>query len=121
MTTIYDDLQGVASELLKEFRQGDIYLVQQARGTGPAYNPGTPTETEILLDGVAKGVSKKFVDGTFIVMTDLEVTVAVLDGVTVSEDDFIRIDGDDYKIVADKSVPASSTRCAWKFIVRKGG
>ena len=121
MSDIYDDFREIADDLLGEFKQGVINLVQLTPGTGLADNPGEATETVIPLDGVAKGVSFKYVSNGFATASDLIVTCAVKDGVTPSARDFITIDGSRYKIVRDISVPAAGTKVAWKFIVRKGG
>jgi hypothetical protein len=118
--TIYDDLQGVASEILTEFDQEEIKLVQYVKGTGPADNPGASIPTTHTLDGVARGVSFKYVQSGFAVASDKQVTVAVIPGVIPTENDFVDIDGIRHKIIKDVSVPAAGTRCVWKFLVRKG-
>lgn len=119
--TIYDDLQQLTKDLMKEFKQGTAKLITITPGTGPADNPGTSTETTYTIEAVAKGVSKKYMDNSSVVASDLEVISSVLDGVTPSEKDFIELDGTRYKIIRDISVPAMGTKVAWKFIVRKGG
>lgn len=117
--SIYDELKPVVSELLAEFKQGTIQLVQLTSGAGSPDDPGAPTETVIELDAVARGASFKYVKDGFAVATDLEVTAAVIDGVTPSKNDFIVIDGQRYKIIEDLRVPAAGTKVAWKFLVRK--
>lgn len=117
--TIYEELKPVASALLKEFKQGVMTLIKITPGAGPADNPGQPVETPYTLDAVAHGASFKFVRDGFATSSDLEVTVAVLDGVKPEINDFIVIDSIRYKIIHDVSVPAAGTRVAWKFIVRK--
>lgn len=119
--TIYDDFQGLTTELMGEFKQGSVILVAVAPGTGPADNPGNPTETEYLLKATVKGVSFKYVRQGLAVETDLIVTSAVLSTVTPDKNSFVKIDGVKHKIVQDVSVPAAGTKVAWKFIVRKGG
>ena len=118
--TIYDELQGVASEVLSDFDQGTIKLVQITRAAGTPDKPGAAVSTTHKLDAVAKGVSFKYVQSGFAIASDKEVISAVLNGVTVTENDFIEIDGVRHKILRDLSVPAAGTRCAWKFLVRKG-
>ena len=119
--TIYEELKLVASDLLKEFKQGIINLVKITPGNGPADNPGSPTSVNHVLDAVVRGVSFRYVKQGLAVITDLEVTSAVVDGVTPSEKDFISIDSVTYKIVQMMSVPSAGTKVVWKFIVRKGG
>lgn len=119
--TIYDDLQLVASELLTEFAQGVVTLIKITPGTGPADNPGPATTVSHPLSAVVKGVSFENVSRGLAVSSDLEVTTAVLDGVTPTEKDFIEIDGTQYKVVQLVNTPAAGTQTVWKFIVRKGG
>lgn len=119
--SIYDELKNVASEVLKDFKQSEISLVQLTPGSGPADDPGIPTTTITELDAVARGVSFKYVQNGLAVASDIQVTAAVLEGVTPSVNDFVRIDGIDHKIIQDISTPAAGTRCVWKFVVRKGG
>lgn len=119
--TIYDELQPVAAELLKEFKQGTIQLIQLTPGTGPADNPGPATEVITDLDAVAKGVSFKYVKDGLALSTDLQVTSAIVAGIVPNGRDFITIDGARFKIVEILPVPAAGTRVVWKFIVRKGG
>lgn len=117
--TFYKDLQNVASGVLKEFNQGTIKLLHITQGTGGTPDePATKTTTTYNLTGTVRGVSFKYLQEGFIVSTDLEVTVAVLENVTPSKEDFIEIDGKKYKIVENISVPASGTKCVWKFICR---
>lgn len=119
--SIYTELKEVTSEILKEFKQGTVVLRKMAPAAGPADNPGTPTITSHTLDAVVKGVSFKYVSQGFAVASDLEVTSAILSGVTPSEKDSIVIDDVRYKIIQMMKIPAAGTTLAWKFIVRKGG
>lgn len=119
--TIYDDLLPVTKEIMSEFKQGTVNYIQITPGAGSADNPGTPTETFFSLDAVVSGVSFKYVSNGFAVSTDLMVTSATVDGVTVDEKGFIEIDGTRYKIIRDMSAPAAGGNLVWKFIVRKGG
>ncbi len=117
--TIYDELQTIGAEVLKEFKQGTVTLVQVTPGAGPADDPGAPTETSYTLDAVVRGVSYKYVRDGFAVATDLELSVAVIAGLTPTFKDFIVIDGERYKIIQDVSAPSAGTRAVWKFLVRK--
>lgn len=117
--SIYDDLRPVAAEILSEFKQGTIKLIQVTAGTGAADDPGAPTETTTVLDAVVKGAPFKYVRDGFATVSDLMVTAAPLDDVTVTKNDFIEIDAIRYKIIEDVSAPAAGTRVVWKFLVRK--
>lgn len=118
--SFYDEMQNIASGVLKEFKQGIIHYVELVPGSGPIDNPGPSTKVLHELDAVARGVSYKYVKDGLALSTDLTVTAAVLTGVTPSPKGFIRIDGIEYKIVQDISTPAAGTRAVWKWIVRKG-
>lgn len=118
--SIYDDLGPVVTEIFQEFKQGTINLIKITPGAGPIDNPGAATETSYSLNGTVNGVSKEFVALGFAVSSDLEVKAAPLAGVTVTEKDFITIDGVRYKIIKDMSTPAAGVKLAWKFIVRRG-
>ena len=118
--TIYDDLAPTVTEVMDEFKQSAIKLVQVTAGTGPIDNPGAPTEIEYALAATSKGVSFKFVKDGLAVSSDIEITSAPVTGVTPDENDFITINSTRYKIVKYMPVPPTNT-LAWKFIVRKGG
>ena len=119
--SIYDELQIVASEILSEFKQGVVQLVKITPGSGPADSPGSPTETIYDLNAAVKGASYEYQKEGFCAAGDLEMTCAVVAGVTVTINDFIIIDGKRHKILSDISVPASGTRVAWKLLLRRGG
>lgn len=77
----YQDMQDVASEILGEFAQGSIQLEQQsAAGAGdPArpWTPGAPSLRTWVLAGAMRTVDRAFVDGTLVVGTEAQATVAV--------------------------------------------
>lgn len=120
--SIYNDLQNVATGLLKEFKQGSIELVQfvHSENSTPD-NPGKSEKVVTVLNAVANGQRFKFMNTSFITASDIEVTTAVVEGVTPSVNDFINIDGIRYKILDFTPLPVAGVPCAWKFIVRKGG
>jgi hypothetical protein len=119
--TIYNELQKLTQSVLQEFKQGSVYLIKVTEGSGAEDNPGQSTEVKYLMDAVVRGVSKKYQNMSFVLMSDLEVTASMVNSVIPSEKDFIEIDGNRFKIMQDVSVPASDTRVVWKFIVRRGG
>lgn len=113
----YDDMQKIATDLLTQFNQGKIVLLKGGKGVGPAYNPGEVPPVEIPLAGVARGVLKKYVNGTTIVESDMQLTVAV-STVAPTMDDAIQIDGRRYKIVGIKPIPPAGTVVANNIIFR---
>lgn len=121
--SIYTDMQELAADLLsdEDFDQKTVVFVETIPGAGPADNPGTPTITTTTLNAVVKGVGWKYQQMGFVPESDLEVTAAVVAGLSPAVSDLVDIDSVQYKIVADMSVPAANTRVVWKFIVRKVG
>lgn len=118
--SIYDDLAPVVSEVLGEFAQGTVQLIQITAGNGAIDDPGAPTETTTTLDAVVRGVTFNFIKQGLAVASDFLVTAKPVSGITITEKDFVTIDGTRYKIVQDVSVPAAGTKLVWNLIVRKG-
>lgn len=132
MVDFYEEMQGVTTGLLTEFKQGVIKLIVMTPGNGKPYDPGEPTERKITMVGaVARGVSKQYVDGKDIVGSDIQVTASVagtddetgaavqLVGPYDKTTHKVEIDGVPYRIVALPYVPAAGTRVVNVFIVRK--
>jgi hypothetical protein len=75
--SFYADIQAMAADLLKEFKQGFVTLTRSTPGavdpSAPWVIPVATTET-YELDAVVRGVSAKYVDGTTIVASDLMAT-----------------------------------------------
>lgn len=120
--TLYDDMQGLARDLLSnpDFKQGMIRLVVLTPGTGPVDDPGLPTETVYTLPGaVARGVKFKYVAKGLALATDQQVTASIVDGIPIGTDaDFIEIDGLRYKIARLDQKPAAGTPVVVTYIVR---
>jgi len=132
MSSIYQDLQGVASDLLREFDQkkpGDaspdpvngngIYYVAVVPGGGPAQNPGPSVETPFKVDAVARGVSFKYIDGKSVVASDLQVTIPSDDRFTPNEKGFVIVDGVKNKVIQLVRKPAAGVLIAHTLIIRK--
>lgn len=132
----YDDMQGVATELLEEFKQGVITLTRITPGTpdpDQQWIPVSDTTETYLLAGTAKSVADKYVDGTTILATDSMVTCAatmkhthtngspiasVKVNIEIQPGDVISIDGDAVTIIKEMRVPKAGTAVAWKIVVR---
>lgn len=108
MSDLYSDLQTLTSGLLKQFRQGTIEYVELTPGSGPIDEPGPAVETVTTLDGAARGVAFKYVQGGLASSADLQATVAV-PSVPVRGSGFIRVDGVRYKIKQILPKPAAGT------------
>ena len=118
MSDFYGQMQGVASDLLKDFKQGVIQYVALTPGNGPADNPGAPTEVVHTDNAVARGVSFKYNDRTNDVASDLQITMPG-DGVAPDMKGFVRVDDTTYKIIRIIRNPAAGTPVAWVVIFRK--
>lgn len=117
--TIYDEMQQLASDLLKDFDQPTISHIRMTQN-GTGFDPGPATATPTVLDGaVARGVMRKYVDKSLVVATDLQVTYAG-DKIEPLMTDFIDINGEQFKIQQIVRKPASGPVVAWTVIVRKG-
>ena len=117
MSDFYSQMQGVASQLLGQFKQGVIVYNQPGEVTGPEWNPTVGEDIPHTLDATANGVSQEYVDGTSVLMTDKEVTAAVF-GVTPTTSGTLSIDSQVMQIIRVWQVPAAGTPVAWKMIVR---
>lgn len=118
MSDFYSEMQGVASDLLREFKQGVIAYVAVTKGSGPADNPGAPTEKAYTLDAVARGVAFKYIDGTNVVASDQQMTMPGK-GVAPDMKGFVTVDGVRHKIVRIIRKPSAGTPIAWTVIFRK--
>lgn len=119
MSDFYSDMQNVAAEILGEFKQGVIAYIGVTPGNGPAHNPGPSVEAApVIVSGVARGVKAKYVDGTTIVATDLQMTMPGK-GVAPAMNGFVTIDGVRHKIVHIDRKPSAGTVVAWTVIIRK--
>lgn len=113
---IYQELQGVASGLFKEFKQGSPQLVRSTpAGTG--FNPGNPTLTPLPINATVRGVSMKYVTAGLAVASDLQVSMPA--DVVPAPADLVRLNGRDYKIVQILPKPATGTVAAYLLIIRK--
>lgn len=120
----YLEMRDVATELLEEFDQGILRLARIAVTTADADRPwdvslGAPSFVDLA--GTARTVSQRYVDGTRIVNTDIEVTFAHPAGLSPEpqQTDRIEVHGVVHKTVGVKRLPESGPVVAWKFFVRR--
>lgn len=119
MNDFYKDMQAIASGLLAEFKQGDVRYVQVTPGTGPADRPGKPTETPHTVDAAARGVQQRYVDGSNIVQSDMQITMAVKPGLVPDMFGFVEGDGTRFKIVGVQQIPPFGMPVSYVIIFRK--
>lgn len=121
----YSKMRLVADRLLNRFNQksptgsGIRYIDMQPASGGTPDNPGTPTPVPYALEGVARGVSFKYVQSGLAVASDLQATVAVRDDVTPKISGFVELDGHRYKIVQVIPIPPVGVTVANRLIFRK--
>lgn len=119
MSDFFSDMQSVASEVLTEFNTGTLeYIEMQAVAGSTPDDPGEPVPVATTVKGSARPVSTKYVDGSHIVQSDIQVTIQA--GVVNPDmDGFMDIDGTRYKIVEIMRKPAAGTPVAYTLIVRR--
>lgn len=119
--SVYDDARAAA---LAVFTDPDLkqtafkYRTYAAPAGATPDDPGTPVATDVVVNATARPVSTKYVDGTNIVQTDVQITV-VNDGSAVpTMEGFMLINDVEHKIVAlmAKSV---TDPVVWTLIVRR--
>jgi hypothetical protein len=118
---VYDEMADVASEVLSEFKQGTVILVRTTPGEPDPDTPWIPVDDQVdeyPLSAIAKGVSQKYVDGTTILATDMEIVAAVAEVSPMMETDQIKVDGKAVTISRKMQIPAAGNPVAYRFIVR---
>lgn len=118
--SIYDEMRGVASDLIAEFKQGVIEYVRLVPQTGSTPDdPLPPVPQSVTINAVARPVSTKYVDGTHIVRSDKQVTIPN-DGRAVPDmSGSVRIDGSTHKIIEIMPRPAAGEPIVWIVVVRR--
>lgn len=121
--TFYDEMRGVADELLGEFKQGSVQLKRVTTTPGPnEWDPPTETVETWELSAAVRRVSTKYIDGTLIIATDNQVTFAVPATVpkmahdTEEETrvtDTLVIDGAEHSLKDLRPLPAAGTVVAY--------
>ena len=120
----YEDMQKLASSVMKEFKQGSVKLIQYNETKGGTLDePSELAEKVYNLDATVSGVSFKYLINSYAVASDLTVTAGVIQGVTPTINDFIEIEGARHKIIRDISAAPNAVNgkpVVWRFICRKG-
>lgn len=117
--TFYDDMQNVAKDIIREFKQGSLAIIKVTPGNGPIDAPGPSTKSRVEIDGVARGVKFKYVMNGLAVASDMQVTTHGDLPVPVDMKDMIEIDGVPFKIKQIVPRPAAGNPVAYLFIVGK--
>lgn len=129
MADFYQDMAGVAAELLAPTNagglgQGAVALTSITPGEknpDAPWEPVVPTITTENLRGAAKGVSSNLVGvelgGTVIIATDREV-ITTVPTISYKAGDNLTIDGKSVRVIDVKNIPAAGITSAVKWIVR---
>lgn len=115
----YIEMQGVATELLEEFKTGVARLVRRTRTTPDNTRPlektnGSPTYT--VLSGVVITVDKKMIDNKVIFGREA-MLVCAHPGFDPLTTDKVEVDGRERTVLALKSLPGAGVRVAWKIVL----
>lgn len=126
----YGQMQAIATDLLRQFRQGTVTLTRTVPGEPPdptmPWVKGPPVTAVFDLDATVKGVSERHVGGTLIEARDLEIKAAAKarhrqSGQVVDIDpamsDRIEIDGVAHAVKRVLPVPAAGTPIVYTILV----
>jgi hypothetical protein len=127
MVGFYEEMQAVADDILGEYKQGVIQLVKVTPGVADPQTPWIPGLEQMVtydLKAVAKPIDRRFVDGTLLVSTDVEVITAVtatLNGAPSPVDphmeDRVLVDGQPRAIKKIRRIPEAGTVVAYSIFV----
>ena len=136
MVDPYLRFHATADRLVGKWKQGTVTLTRTIQGAPNPETPWIPAPSETrtyTLDAVVRDVATKYVDGTEILATDVQVTASTkmswtaTNGVAItpstvryepSPGDVMAIDGDGVTIVKTMRIPRAGTALAWRYIVR---
>lgn len=116
---LYDRLRTTSARLLAKYKQGTVEIGKAA--TAPGADPwDPPTETTVWteVNAVVKGVSQKYVDGSTVAMSDLEILLQVPATFDEAAGDRVRVDGRVVTVLAVMPIPAAGEECVLRLIVR---
>lgn len=122
----YDDMQGIASDLLREFSQSTsedgtpkMKYVELIAAGGPVDNPGVPTETvHDIIGGVARGVDEMYVDGSQVIASNGQITCEV-GTFEPKAKDYVILNGKRHKVTKAVNLPATGVPVAYVIIYER--
>ena len=118
MAINYQRMAATAKRLITDNKQGVIEIGRTVVTPGAnSWDAPTTATTYEQISAVAKGVSKRFVDGVTVLATDLEL-VATIDDYSPLPGDIVIVDGKRVTVISQSQIPAAGIICAWRFIVR---
>lgn len=115
---IYDDMrEALQQELADNSEQGTIRYIHPGEPTGPDYDPqpGTPTAYPVL--GVVRGVSQKYIDGTYVKATDQQATLAAFERAPTTEG-VLEVDGVERQIIRVDNLPGAGSAVGHRVFIK---
>lgn len=118
MAINYARMAQTAKRLITDNKQGIIEIGRSVNTPGAnSWDAPTISTAYERIASIAKGVSRRFVDGVTVLATDLELVVTI-DDYSPLPGDIIRVDGKRVTVISQSQIPAAGIICAWRFIVR---
>lgn len=112
MADFYDNMQGVATELLTKFNQGTMTY---KAGGGTPFDPPAASDP-VPFKGTATGVAFKY-RNDLVTASDIEVTAAVFEPAPLPNGT-VTIDGKERQILSIMAIPAAGTPSIYKIFVK---
>jgi len=112
----YARMAATAKRLLTNFNQVNLSTVEviTAAGAGP-FDPPSDTTASTQRQGVARGVSSKFVDGVNILHTDLQL---MLEAVEIGVGSRVTVDGKPVTVLRVDQIPPAGVAVVTRVFVR---
>lgn len=118
MSALYDRLRGTAGGLLSRYNQGVIEFQTSETVSGDDTTISSVSRLWQQVNGVAFGVSQKYIGVDGIVGSDIEITTQAPIGFSVEVGDYMRLDGKMHQIMKWERVPATGTPVYDSIIVK---
>ncbi len=124
----YSELAGIASDVLDEFKQGEVIFLRYAAGTIDPDYPDQPVPDgdamEHVVSATVRGVSEEDMKDTSVSASDLVVTIPAFSRVEGVKGDFEPVSTDkvviregEHVIRAISRIPGSGPAIAYKVVV----
>ena len=140
MVTFYEEMQGIATDLLTEFNQGSLHLIRVERAEPDPAKPwirDLMSERKYAVKGVVQVITKKLMDdfasNPILVPTDQIATIEThgtlveIDGSPVANErvaiepsasDKFLVDGETRRIIGVRRIPDAGTAVVWTLALR---
>ncbi len=115
-------MQQQHERLLARYVQGTVEVGRVETVPGPTeFDPPTTTTVYETVNGIVKGVSPEFADGSAILVSDLQVQIGKPAGAAPVPGDLVRLDGSEvHSIMAVEPIPAVGDPVGYDLRIRRG-